>query len=100
MTPSEIEPATFRLVAQYLNQLRYNVPPPLHHAMKIYGGDDWFHVLVTVHYAYLIGARWAQEPVWSLENITVLPCQESLHFSDHPPCSLVEVTAELLWCVI
>jgi len=36
MTPSGIEPTTFRLVKQCLNQLRYRVPPPL------FKGYRWF----------------------------------------------------------
>ena len=74
---------------------------PCHDDVWVIGGDGWFHVVVNGHFAFLIGARCAQASLESLENITVYPCQESaLHFSHHPSCSLVEMTAELLWFVI
>jgi len=41
MAPSGIEPATFRLVVQCLNQLRHRV---IHDFMGIIAGDD-FHCL-------------------------------------------------------
>jgi len=54
MTPSGIEPATFRLVTQCLNQLRYCVPP-------LHGLDS-----------YLISAQVGAEEIQKIMHIITL----------------------------
>jgi hypothetical protein len=44
MTPSEIKPVTFRLVAQSLNQLCYRMPPSPQHAVLKFLHSPFCHL--------------------------------------------------------
>jgi hypothetical protein len=50
ITPSEIEPATFRLVAQCLNQLRHRVPP---------SNKEYWIVFVWIHAIFSAITSWS-----------------------------------------
>jgi hypothetical protein len=58
MTPSSIKPATFWLVAQYLNQLHHHLPLS---AVEV---NDYIHALAT-----LTSVPTRQEFTWSSDSV-------------------------------
>jgi hypothetical protein len=75
MTPSGIEPTTFRIVAQFLNQLRHRVPQEELHTFLILalGAHEWLaswsDPFITGEKIALVigqGDGWGPVPIWGL----------------------------------
>jgi hypothetical protein len=69
MTPSGIDPATFRLVAQCLNQLRHRVPPK-----KVQGDQTVFvHLMITIQLQRMLKESPADRQCQGDTRLTLTP---------------------------
>jgi hypothetical protein len=75
MAPSAVEPATFRLVAQCLNQLRHYVPLPQNIIYYLlmsptkYTCSQSAYISITCHYHYLVQVLALSGPLWGRKQV-------------------------------